>query len=579
MVADRVFHLSLAGPINIPCYLEMIYICRTQPQKAKQLHILNKILPTEMNSWDEYNTREDIDPLEVSLQLQNQAYTDDQYNEQYKKETDVHMVVCSIEMVLGNLDFDMKNFQNVKNNHRPIDIDYCKSRYNANTSVLLKWRYCLALFIEEKGDWLKKTIPLILQSAKITDVVHSTIYLTLAFNLNKLHTCRQDDEINKCAIYLLKHKSGIRFPGACVGIIGELEKSPEKKEEAFNIIMTLLPTQEEHIREDSLKNAIKVAKDKNQARARLAKHYEDSGDEKTDKMTKVYYYRLALKPTLNQSDKDRIANKIKDASQSIQFNTIESTYELKKKLPIPGNNGFERLQSLIWLFKRHVPKIDDVKQEASELKQKHPLSHAFPTIDFDYSGMPASTNLSEEEKAYVGQYTSNIRLYEVLLSASVSEYENAGKITVQNHENYLDCFGFHDKSTLGLITHGIARHYEKDYISSIHILIPQVENTLRNLLAQKGINTISTARDLEFSMLGNLISKSSAILGDNIAEFLKLKFVNRTSLNLRNLICHSLLANFDNTQQYDPRHFFSHSTSLSLILVIELLTQFSIEMK
>ena len=40
-------------PINIPCYLEMIYICRTQPETQKQLHSYNLKLVTVRSKMSE----------------------------------------------------------------------------------------------------------------------------------------------------------------------------------------------------------------------------------------------------------------------------------------------------------------------------------------------------------------------------------------------------------------------------------------------------------------------------------------------------------------------------------------------
>jgi hypothetical protein len=59
---------------------------------------------------------------------------------------------------------------------------------------------------------------------------------------------------------------------------------------------------------------------------------------------------------------------------------------------------------------------------------------------------------------------------------------------------------------LKLIAQGIERHFEGDYISSIHVLIPQVEVTLRYLLNKKGINTLKTKGDVKMdNELGGLL--------------------------------------------------------------------------
>ena len=50
-----------------------------------------------------------------------------------------------------------------------LDAEHCKSRLGADISPLLRWHYYTALFFAERGDWLCRAIPLVLDSARRTD--------------------------------------------------------------------------------------------------------------------------------------------------------------------------------------------------------------------------------------------------------------------------------------------------------------------------------------------------------------------------------------------------------------------------
>jgi len=52
---------------------------------------------------------------------------------------------------------------------------------------------------------------------------------------------------------------------------------------------------------------------------------------------------------------------------------------------------------------------------------------------------------------------------------------------------FISSFDFKNDTSLDLIKHGITQRFKQDYISAIHILVPQVEVILRALLSANGI--------------------------------------------------------------------------------------------
>ena len=204
----------------------------------------------------------------------------------------------------------------------------------------------------------------------------------------------------------------------------------------------------------------------------------------------------------------------------------------------------------------------------------------FNTTRIDDAGIPLEFIDSEERMDYA-EYIKNLEFridyHSAVLSNSVRDYEKNGQITANDYLDYLEFRGLHDESVLKLIKHGFQKHCDGDYITSIHILIPQIEYTLRKLLEQQNVRVLKPKKQIiQYVTLYELIDKSSSILDDNFIEFLKVNLVSRYSKNLRNKICHGLYEHPPELEGYDPLHNFSHTTSLSLILIIMFLTKLSI---
>ena len=533
-----------------------------------------------MDIWVQYNTQEDIEPIRVSSDLLVKAPQDDLKHEQYKKEWTIQQCAHSVQQYLCSLEFDNTGFQKLAANFPDFDLDYCKSRCTEEISTLLRWNYYIVLYFKEKGDWLKKAITLMIESSKLqTNELFAIFYLVMAFNLNKLYGCKQEDDIKEAAIWFVRNRQDNKFIYRCVPIVAVLEKSSTVRQEMLDVMLQCAEKVEFPRFENYLKTAINIAKDKKPVRDELARRYEALADEQNKSTLKVSYYMDAQNYFEGQENLARVAGKINATSRESQFPAIVTKRDIEQ-IEIKGNNNFERLKYLIALFKSSIPRIDKTKQEADELDRAYPLSRlSFKRIKIDDSGIPMvySSDDAIHHANYMEDFVFHISYSATVISASVIDHEQTKKLTPEDYTNYLTTFGLHAKSALRLIEHGIRRHYNQDYISSIHVLIPQIENTLRVLLEQKGINVMNLQKPVSYYLtLFELIDRGTEILGNDFAEFLKLKLADPASINLRNRVCHGIYEDFPNTDNYDPLHDFSHKTSLSLILIIMALTDLSI---
>ena len=136
-------------------------------------------------------------------------------------------------------------------------------------------------------------------------------------------------------------------------------------------------------------------------------------------------------------------------------------------------------------------------------------------------------------------------------------------------------FGLLEDAAMRLIAAGIRAHFAGDHVASVHILVPQVEQTLRLLLEQQGVQTLGGRDRVRQDLLKKMIEKSEGALGRDLAEFLRVWLVDEGSVNLRNGACHALYGDYPDMDGYDPLHELGHGMSLLLILAICLLVGMS----
>ena len=99
-----------------------------------------------------------------------------------------------------------------------------------------------------------------------------------------------------------------------------------------------------------------------------------------------------------------------------------------------------------------------------------------------------------------------------------------------------------------LIRHGVQRHFEGDYISSIHILAPQLETLIVQMAELNGIvtNRLDDQKRQEISPLTSLLAPSKTDVKDLLSEgvfwFARLFLVeSRCDFNIRNKVAHGFI--------------------------------------
>lgn len=129
-----------------------------------------------------------------------------------------------------------------------------------------------------------------------------------------------------------------------------------------------------------------------------------------------------------------------------------------------------------------------------------------------------------------------------------------------------------DEGSMHILRHAFERFVQGDFVSTLYIIVPNVEDVLRQHLKAIGVDTTDFRRDVgdgtsrtDDATLGSLMRKSHPdgrsvrdYLGTDLWEFLDSVLNSQTGLNLRNQLAHGLAR---------PQHCSRENAGLSISLL------------
>ena len=208
-----------------------------------------------------------------------------------------------------------------------------------------------------------------------------------------------------------------------------------------------------------------------------------------------------------------------------------------------------------------VPDFDREAETAREAMAKYPFQGLFGGMTIDASGRVVgrtSAALTTNETAF------EQAVWERVVRGADLRYQahtQTGIVPAINQINFEHAFVLEDLVDLvidnpfvpagheELFARGFLAGFRWNFAEGLSILVPQLENSLRHVLARAG-HEVTTRNDLgiqNFVQMGALLNNSrredlEALLGTNIVQELRVLFGDQNGPNLRNLIAHGLMS-------------------------------------
>lgn len=199
----------------------------------------------------------------------------------------------------------------------------------------------------------------------------------------------------------------------------------------------------------------------------------------------------------------------------------------------------------------------ELRKEAQEVIEKHPLQASFPATIYDASGRKVgirpsalSDDPEQVKKAVDGFVELHASMHRGVLVAgylapSLNKLRNDHDVSALTIASLVEDSPFIPPSRKSLFLKGVISGFEYDFSTAAHVLIPQVENGLRKLLQQAGIDPYNVGSDGIQEAWGyeRILSndKLEEIIGADLIFELRSLLISRLGQNLRNLLAHGLV--------------------------------------
>ncbi len=239
--------------------------------------------------------------------------------------------------------------------------------------------------------------------------------------------------------------------------------------------------------------------------------------------------------------------------QKFEFEIPE---EVKKQADLMFGKGAERDQTRWDNFTLYfIPLKNEEEKSLKELAQKFPFRYMMGSHFLDAKGRPMA-EVGSLESDFDGNLAlhvvKNMNLKFHFLSMAIQEMLDCEAISVDKIMNnrIIPCPIF-EEDRYDIIREALQCFMDEKYVLFSHLIIPQLENAICNLVEMSGMSALKISRKgkgYQLKTLDDLLRMQPVIdaLTEDGAYYLRLVLTNQLGLNLRNLMCHGIAT---------PQHF------------------------
>ncbi len=208
----------------------------------------------------------------------------------------------------------------------------------------------------------------------------------------------------------------------------------------------------------------------------------------------------------------------------------------------------ERWQNFVFQF---IPCKDNVEKSLAEVVKQAPLYYMTGTNLMDYKGRPMSVIGSydqDPEGNLVMHITEHLNFETTFLGIAIRKMREVGLMTTDRiMSDIIEPSPLYEAYSYEVIRQALDFLFGDMPVVACHLLVPQIESAIRNLVESAGFSVIKQQKHVEkgFQLitLDDLLRKNpieQAFTPDG-ALYLRLALTDQRSLNIRNDLCHGIL--------------------------------------
>jgi hypothetical protein len=232
---------------------------------------------------------------------------------------------------------------------------------------------------------------------------------------------------------------------------------------------------------------------------------------------------------------------------SVEAKTTKQDYDdLVEKLLVK-NDLASTLRNVGHYF---LPSVDRAKRTVEGLKAVAPLMSIIPITVVDHTGRPLA-RIGTGDDGFEGRVFQRLAqtmgFYQPFLSYVIEAVATDFQPTADDILDVLYQSPLFLESRRSILRDGLSAYLSKDHLKGIHVLVPQIEEMLRTLLALMGIppqksvprhHGITDVKNMN-DALGD--PRVQEVLTESVWMYLTVLYIDRRGMNLRNDLSHGLV--------------------------------------
>lgn len=237
--------------------------------------------------------------------------------------------------------------------------------------------------------------------------------------------------------------------------------------------------------------------------------------------------------------------KSQDEFKAISTSVDIPTEEINKLVNyvLSGNNKevFEKISI------SNIPRKNDVETSLLRTSKDHPLMYMIGRTIVDGNGRVVS-KVGSIDKDFEGQmaihFSQTLKFNSIGLHFTIFESIKRKIFTTENIISFLKESCIISQERYNILELGINYFLKREYITSVHLIVPQIEEAIRNLLEMNGGNILIFKNgSYQLKTFDHILNDPVVIdvLTEDVCLYYRILFTDSRGWNLRNNLAHGLL--------------------------------------
>lgn len=227
---------------------------------------------------------------------------------------------------------------------------------------------------------------------------------------------------------------------------------------------------------------------------------------------------------------------------TIKENIEVSNDEMEKELKMFILNTRDKsIRSLLYGF---LKVYEQIKEQTIQNESKFVFTKLFPIVLYDEKGRMVAQPKTEDEKSR-HNFAQWSPLYFINFKKQLEAIFKEFRIDEKYFHKKIEISKYFDETDKIIVKKSIYYYFKSDYIIFLHLIIPRIENILRNFLEKQEGSSLGRIKPdgFKYKILGDLLEDPiiTKIFTEDLIKYLKVVLTDDLGLNLRNDLSHGII--------------------------------------